>query len=452
MRWWDESLFAVNTYEMLTNGKWFSLYFDHVPDLFNSKPPLTSWLQALSVLVFGYTELAIRVPSALAAGATVILLFHVFSKQFSLLHGWVVALIVLTSHGFIHFHTARTGDSDALLSFFMLANLVLFVQYVMHSKRRYLVLFFITLAAALATKLFAGLLFLPGYVFMLIYFKKFKTFVLNPYLLLGIVAVIACTVLLCLMREWDTPGYLQVILQKDAGRLTHVVEEHHETLLYYFDNLLNYRFSYWFVWSIMGIILFFAKQEQLGRMLLFTVLSCLVSYLVVITCSVTKLEWYDMPIIPLMACFAMLPLVRLIQIIKAQNIQYFALVLLFFYPYKVMFSKAQGNVIPGGEMKLEATEMYLYQAKKHQDNLDQVTVFYSGWKGSLLFYKYAFAERNQKITLQHDIKGIQPNTSVLVSSDSLKTVLQEKFELKQINAYHDAVLYKVGAIKTDVAN
>ena len=33
MRWWDESIFAVNTYEMIHNGKFFSAYFDGRPDL-----------------------------------------------------------------------------------------------------------------------------------------------------------------------------------------------------------------------------------------------------------------------------------------------------------------------------------------------------------------------------------------------------------------------------------
>ena len=447
IRWWDESLFAVNTYEMLANGKWFSLYFDQAPDLFNSKPPLTCWFQALAVTVFGYTELAIRFPSAVAAFATVILLFHVFSKTFSLLHGWVVALIVLTSQGFIHFHTARTGDSDALLSFFMVANLMLFVRYMMFPRRRDLLLFFITLAAALATKLFAGLLFLPGYFFILIYFKKLKAFFLNPYTLIGTLSVIAGVVFLCFMRESDAPGYFQVILQKDAGRLTHVVEQHRESLWFYFDNLLNYRFSYWFMFSVMGIGLFFVIQEQHGRIFFLTVLACLVSYVLVITSSVTKLEWYDMPILPLLACFATLPIVSMIQTITSRKIQFIAVGLLFLYPYKVLFGKAQGNVIPGGEMKLEANEMYLFNAKKLHENLDGTTVFYTGWKGSLLFYHYAFAEKKQDIKLVSELKHIKPNSKVLVASDSLKALLHEQFELTPINAFHDAELVAVGGFK-----
>lgn len=58
MRWWDESMFAVNTYEMMHRGNYFSLYFDGAPDLYNTKPPLTVWLQLASVKAFGYNETA----------------------------------------------------------------------------------------------------------------------------------------------------------------------------------------------------------------------------------------------------------------------------------------------------------------------------------------------------------------------------------------------------------
>lgn len=118
MRWWDESMFAVNTYEMMENGKYFSLYFDGRPDLFNTKPPLTNWLQLLFVKLLGYNELAVRLPSAIAACLSVLIVFKFTLKRFDVLWAWVSVLILLTSEGFIGFHTARTADSDSLLTLF----------------------------------------------------------------------------------------------------------------------------------------------------------------------------------------------------------------------------------------------------------------------------------------------------------------------------------------------
>ena len=128
MRWWDESMFAVNTYEMMHNGKYFSNYYDGVPDVTNTKPPLINWLQILFVKIFGYNETSIRLPSAFAAAITILLVFNFISKRFSLTWAWISALILLTSPGFIGFHTARTGEADSLLTMFLCLSNIYFLR------------------------------------------------------------------------------------------------------------------------------------------------------------------------------------------------------------------------------------------------------------------------------------------------------------------------------------
>lgn len=66
IRWGDESMFVVNSYEMLHNGKWFSLYFNHAPDIYNTKPPMTNWLQIIFIKIAGFNEGSLRMPSAIA--------------------------------------------------------------------------------------------------------------------------------------------------------------------------------------------------------------------------------------------------------------------------------------------------------------------------------------------------------------------------------------------------
>ena len=84
MRLWDESIYSVNTYEMIQNGKYFSLYFDGAPDLFNTKPPLINWIQICFVKLIGYNELALRLPSAIAATLTIVVLFvFMYTIQFN---------------------------------------------------------------------------------------------------------------------------------------------------------------------------------------------------------------------------------------------------------------------------------------------------------------------------------------------------------------------------------
>lgn len=74
--------------------------------------------------------LALRLPSAMATAATVALLFA-FCRlvQRDRLAGIAAAVLVLTSTLFVGPHVARTGDYDALLSLFILLQVIAFERY-----------------------------------------------------------------------------------------------------------------------------------------------------------------------------------------------------------------------------------------------------------------------------------------------------------------------------------
>jgi 4-amino-4-deoxy-L-arabinose transferase-like glycosyltransferase len=61
----DEAHYAQMTREMLHSGSWLVPLLDGHPYI--DKPVLFHWLQGLSMLAFGETEFAGRLPSALAA-------------------------------------------------------------------------------------------------------------------------------------------------------------------------------------------------------------------------------------------------------------------------------------------------------------------------------------------------------------------------------------------------
>lgn len=449
MRWWDESMFAVNTYEMLHNGKWFSLYFDDVPDLYNSKPPLTSWLQILFVNFFGFNELALRLPSALATCLTIVFLFKFIALHFDYLLAWITSLILLTSYGFIHFHTARTADSDALLTFFVLIANFYFLSYILNQSKKYQLLFFLFITLAFSTKLYAGLLFSPAYLFILLHKGLFKKFVCSSTFLLGISFFILTTGSLLYFRELDTPGYLNEVLFKDAGRVLSVVENHNESTFFYLDNLLNHRYSIWFVFTVLGLILTYFQPKNTRKDIFIFSFSLIISYLVVITISITKLEWYDMPLFPYLSIFAAYPIYVLIENTSITNKtlplvkKYFILSIIMFYPYMTMFNKSQGNTIKRGELQLEANAIFLFEKINNNESMDNTKVLYKNWKGSLLFYKYRLAELDQKIDLITDITSISVNDHILVCNDELKDKLSNNFEITLIDKKRNADLFLI---------
>ncbi len=121
---WDESLYATSAYEMLESGNWVVTTFDGATDYYNSKPPLNVWLIALSMKAFGPSLTAMRLPSIVAAWLTVAVLLlwatRRFGSQVALLAGAVLA----TCFGFLHVHSGRSDNPDALMTLFLLLIVV----------------------------------------------------------------------------------------------------------------------------------------------------------------------------------------------------------------------------------------------------------------------------------------------------------------------------------------
>jgi len=47
LRMWDEARYAINAYEMNQNGNFIVTHYQGQPDMWNTKPPLMIWFQAL---------------------------------------------------------------------------------------------------------------------------------------------------------------------------------------------------------------------------------------------------------------------------------------------------------------------------------------------------------------------------------------------------------------------
>ena len=129
IRMWDESRLSINAYEMHTEGNWIVTRYGGKPDMWNTKPPVMIWLQAVSMKLFGANELAVRLPSALAGIITMLMLMvfagGYFNKKVLFI---IAAFILITSPGYVGHHVTRTGDYDALLVLFTtLFNLCFFI-------------------------------------------------------------------------------------------------------------------------------------------------------------------------------------------------------------------------------------------------------------------------------------------------------------------------------------
>jgi 4-amino-4-deoxy-L-arabinose transferase-like glycosyltransferase len=121
---WDESLYALSATEMLDSGNWIVTTFDGKVDYYNSKPPLNVWILALSFKVLGTHLLSLRLVAAIAAWTTVLVLIrwakHAYGPTVALFAGVVLS----TTFGFLHVHSGRSGNPDALMTLLMLLVVV----------------------------------------------------------------------------------------------------------------------------------------------------------------------------------------------------------------------------------------------------------------------------------------------------------------------------------------
>jgi len=121
---WDESLYANSALDMLDGGSVVVTTIGGEVDYFNAKPPLNVWLIAGSLRVFGRSLLALRVTAVAAAWLTVAVLLLWARRRIGHDAGLFGALVLSTSFGFLHVHSSRSANPDALLALLLLLTVI----------------------------------------------------------------------------------------------------------------------------------------------------------------------------------------------------------------------------------------------------------------------------------------------------------------------------------------
>src|ERR1700694_1044195 len=105
VRIWDEARNANNALEMYLNDHWQIPFYEGRPDMWNTKPPLLIWLQVLDLHLFGINEVSIRLPSALAAVLTGLLLWWFVNRQLRKpWAGFLAGAVLATTHAYVFNH------------------------------------------------------------------------------------------------------------------------------------------------------------------------------------------------------------------------------------------------------------------------------------------------------------------------------------------------------------
>jgi 4-amino-4-deoxy-L-arabinose transferase-like glycosyltransferase len=304
---WDEARLAVSAVEMHLTGPSLVTTYDFSPDHWSVKPPLAIWLMTVMMSIFGPTELAVRLPSAIAAAATIGLIAYFCwwatrSVAWSLLAG----LLLLGSPVFSGVHAGTTGDYDAPLTLFTTAYLVLLFFLVHRTKPRFtkLLLAFLCISAAVLTKSIAGVIPGVGLVAYLLLVSRWKRILTARYVLAGVVGTLPIAAYYY-FREQIEPGYWALVGQNELlGRYASSLEGHDHPFYWY----LAYLMPPYFTGGVLLPALPYAWRVARGRCRLALIFSTVAASTIVVVYSIaaTKLSWYIVPALPWLSVSATL--------------------------------------------------------------------------------------------------------------------------------------------------
>lgn len=452
VRLWDESRLAMNAFEMYKNGNYLIPTFEGQPDMWNTKPPLMIWLQVLGMHIFGVNEWALRLPSAIA-GLLTCMMILAFSIRIikNIWIGVLASMILVTTEGYINIHITRTGDYDALLTFFATLACLSVFAYHMTKEAKYIYSFYIGITLAVLTKSISGMLFIPGLVLFIFWKKSWSTILRNRHFYGGLMIALITIVGYYLLREHYNPGYITTVQQNElGGRYLNVIEHHQEVFWFYLHTITEFQFAHWLVLFPCGLFLGLLHKDQRKRELTGFLGILIITYFLIISSARTKLDWYAAPILPFFAMISAICVSELFIWIKKwsysannkihRTIQIVFLIILFILPYQYTIKR-----ISNPHEFLEHEEFfdvgyYLKEALAGKRDLENQLLLTSGYNPQNIFYVNALQEKGINLQLA-DKNTLSTGDLVIIYQHDMKDFLESNYNLELVNSWKSISTY-----------
>lgn len=318
---WDESRFAINSIEMLSEGRLLVPLYDGEPDFWNSKPPLTAISQSFWMAVLGPRELAVRLPSSLAAVFTILLLAGFggkFLKNPAL--AILFAGILLVTRGYWSIHVARTGDADALLIWWEMVYILAYFAWLYSHRKGYLWIFALALLLAGLSKGIAAFLPLPAIGLFTLLTKEGRGGLKDYRLYLWGALTLALWGLYYFYREKVTPGYVDAVQFNEwGGRLLReegTGQAVSRDWSFYLRHLAGDRYFPFIYFIPFTLLLGLISPTRISRHLTGYLMLVGICLLGIFSFSRTHHIWYIAPLYPIFAMINGLGLWELYQRIR----------------------------------------------------------------------------------------------------------------------------------------
>jgi 4-amino-4-deoxy-L-arabinose transferase-like glycosyltransferase len=392
---WDEAVYVNASLDMANGASWWL----PVNGEYNTKPPLALWLQAIFLQFIPSAEWAVRLPSALSVTGILILLLTGLKRWGFDFWTRLLVLVAFVGHeGYIRHHIARTGDLDAVMTFFTTAYVMVALDAIQQNRwnKKHLVYFFVAVVAAFYAKSIGGWMMLAplGIIWIL---SPVRTILLTFRFWVGAALAGSTCLLYYLTRELLQPGFLDLVWHSEYQRMfRNVMPWHEHGASYYFTNFVTLKtFTPWIYFlggaTIYGMV--FLKDMAIRRHLLQWMILGF-GYMLVITIPATKLEWYDAPAYPFFALITGTVAGSLVSTLQEQWKLMLIVPVLFVFGHKLLFIKSdiqprhpfeyEGAILRTTEASPNTKVFMKVEVPEHQLQLDFYRKLKAGFSGQLM--------------------------------------------------------------------
>lgn len=453
-RLFDESRQALSALEMLRSGDWLVTRYQGVTDLYNTKPPLLFWLITASYALLGPGELAMRLPVAILAWSTCfVLLLYVWRVTASAWTGLFAALILLTSGGYVTTHVARTADFDAPMIFFMFTSMVLLHRWSREGTGQLIFWSMVLLTLGVLTKSVQAMLYVPGILAALTWERRLVPLLKARWTYLGAGFFILMIGGFLLVREGAEAGYLQAVIYNDiTGRTGEALDGHAAPPEFYIQLLYTWQFNHWWWMSVLGATIGLAHRDVTIRSWtrwLVCISSC---YLVAITSAQTKMEWYNAPLLPLLAALAAIPLHVAVLVLKEERITTSFLtwralpatvmVLVFIVPYLTMLGKVYKPKENAWDWTYYDCAYAIRRASRGKVNPAADVVCFKGDRQHLDFQLALLRETGYDLPYA-DIGALANGTTVMLSQEAVEDEMILSYDVLLLESRDAMRIYRI---------
>lgn len=460
MRNWDEARNATHAITMATEGNYLVRMYEGQPDMWETKPPLLLWLQVLCIKLFGSSIWVFRLPSAMAALATVgIIVRFLWQQTQSLIPGIGAALVMLTSYSYTLDHCARSADHDALLIFFEIAICIHFYHYLYShatTKNKQLLYCFTYLTLAMYTKSIAIFMLLPGLFIVSLYQLKILDILKTPRVYLYTIASFGLIGLYYYLHELQTPGYVQAVWNNELfPRYFNSAKTYAYNPVegpFHYIKVLVYQSNIFIVLPAFVFAVASTKFNTRNAAIYFMVVA-FVFYIV--ASNGTFNSWYINPVVPMLAIVSGMGIYAAYLYIKQFLVTYLKLP----YANALLLVVCAGILYEPLRLQLQkesrfASDYYMDYSygkllsivEKEHPKIKTLSIYIIHYSPSVYFYSELYNKlRNYKVDYVYYNSTIQPKlgSMVMCAQPPLKAQIDTLYTTKPIAAFGDCILYKL---------